>query len=87
MKEIYGGIETGGTKFVCAIGSNPNDISCEVRFPTTTPDETIKKCIEYFESQMKKYKLISIGVGSFGLLDLRPDSDTYGYITLTNKPG
>ncbi|MCP5061748.1 MAG: ROK family protein [Ignavibacteriae bacterium] len=84
---MYGGIEAGGTKFVCAIGSNPTDLRDEVRFATTTPDETIKKCIEYFELQKKKFKLNNIGVGSFGPLDLHPDSETYGYITLTNKHG
>ena len=37
---LYGGIEAGGTKFVCAVGSGPDDIRAETRFPTTTPAET-----------------------------------------------
>ena len=45
LKEIYGRIEGGGTKIVCAIGSDPNDISDEIRFSTTTSDETIKQCM------------------------------------------
>jgi len=87
MEKLYGGIEAGGTKFVCAIGSGPNNIYDEIRFPTTTPDETIDKCIDYFRSQISKNDLHSIGIGSFGPLDLRVNSATYGFITLTTKLG
>ncbi len=31
MKHVYGGIEAGGTKFVCAVGSGPEDLREEVR--------------------------------------------------------
>ena len=36
---LYGGIEGGGTKFVCAVGTGPDDIRAETRIPTTSPDE------------------------------------------------
>ena len=36
---LYGVVETGGTKMVCAIVAGPDDIRAEVRFPTTTPEE------------------------------------------------
>ena len=36
---LYGGIEGGGTKFVCAVGTDPNNVLAETRFPTTTPEE------------------------------------------------
>ena len=42
---LYGGIEGGGTKFVCVIGSGPNDIRAETRIDTTTPTETLDKVI------------------------------------------
>lgn len=87
MEKIYGGIEAGGTKFVCAIGSNPNNIHDEVRFPTTTPGETINKCIDYFSTHLTKNEIDSIGIGSFGPLDLRNNSATYGHITFTTKLG
>ncbi len=87
MKKIYGAIEAGGTKFVCAVGNNPNEFYDEIRFPTTSPEETIKNCIEYFQKQKQKYSLKSIGVGSFGPLDLRKNSKTFGFITKTNKSG
>jgi fructokinase len=83
----YGGVEAGGTKFVCCVSSGPGNLVEEVRFATTTPDETLKKTIQFFEPFVKDGKIKSIGVGCFGPLDLDPASATYGYITSTPKPG
>ena len=83
--KLYGGIEAGGTKFVCVIGTGPQNIVAEERFPTTTPDETIARSIEFF--QRHGGDLAAIGIGSFGPVDLNPQSPTYGYITTTPKPG
>ena len=47
--KLFGGIEGGGTKFVCAIGTGPDDIRAETRFPTTTPDETISQAARFFQ--------------------------------------
>lgn len=81
---VWGGIEGGGTKFVCAVGSGPDDVRAEVRFPTTTPAETIGRAVEFFRQQEP---LAAIGIASFGPLDPNPDSPTFGYITTTPKPG
>ncbi len=81
---LYGGIEAGGTKFVCGVGTGPKDISAETRFPTTTPDETLGRAIEFFKGQVP---LTAIGVGSFGPTDPDPASATFGHITATPKPG
>lgn len=83
----YGGIEAGGTKFVCLTGNGPDDITAEVRFPTTTPDETLKRTIAFFTEQARKEPIRAMGIGSFGPVDLNPSSSTYGYITTTPKPG
>jgi fructokinase len=85
MTQLYGGIEGGGTKFVCAIGSGPDTVQDEVRFPTTTPDETIGQAIEFFRA--RDADLVAIGIASFGPVDLDPTSPTYGFITSTPKPG
>lgn len=87
MKHLYGGIEAGGTKFVCAVGSGPEDLREEVRFETTTPDETIKRAVEYFREKSAGMRLAAIGIGSFGPIDVRRDSSTYGFIRSTPKPG
>ena len=81
---LYGGIEAGGTKFVCAVGSNPDDLCVNV-IETTTPDETISRVIAYFKKQNSTKKLSSIGIGSFGPIDLNRNSKTYGFITSTPK--
>jgi fructokinase len=89
MKEklIYGGIEAGGTKFVCAVGSGPDNIAAQTQFPTTNPSETLNKAIDFFQEAMLKIPLAGIGIASFGPLDLNKESSTYGTITATPKPG
>lgn len=83
---LYGGIEGGGTKFVCIVSSGPGDVRAETRFPTTTPGETIGKAIDFFREAMAKEPLAAVGIASFGPVDLDPASPTYGYITTTPKP-
>jgi fructokinase len=85
---LFGGIEGGGTKFVCAVGTEKGEILAQSRFPTTTPDETLARTVDFFKEQTRILgPLASIGVASFGPLDPRPDSVTFGRILLTTKPG
>lgn len=81
---MFGAIEAGGTKFVCAVGTCLNDLHI-VNFPTTAPEETLSKCFEFFDSY--KENLRAIGIGSFGPIDLNLQSASYGYITDTPKAG
>jgi fructokinase len=83
---LFGGIEGGGTKFVCAVGTGPADLRSETRFPTTTPAETIGQAIDFFKEQARKEPLAAIGIASFGPVDPEPSSPTFGYITATPKP-
>ena len=83
-KNIYGGIEGGGTKFICAAGTSPEDIRAETRIQTTTPEETMLQVADFFKQQGE---LASIGFSCFGPLDPNPNSPTYGYILPTPKPG
>jgi fructokinase len=88
MSVLVGGIEAGGTKFVCAVGSGPDDMRELVRIPTTTPQESIARSIEFFRTQRDKLgPLAAIGIASFGPIDPKPGSPTHGYITSTPKPG
>jgi fructokinase len=82
---LYGGIEAGGTKFVCAVGNGPGDIRAKTQFPTTTPDETLGRTIDFFQSQPDE--LAAVGIASFGPVDPNPASPTFGYVTTTPKPG
>jgi len=76
-----GGIEAGGSKFVCAAGHAPDELEF-VEIPAGTPDQTIPRVVEFFRSQPPVY---AVGIASFGPVDLDPGSETYGYITWTPK--
>jgi fructokinase len=78
---LYGAIEAGGTKFVCAVGNETGEIIEKVTIPTLTPDETMPQVLEF----LRKYDLNAIGIGSFGPVDLNAQSPTYGSITTTPK--
>jgi fructokinase len=78
---IFGGIEAGGTKFLCGIGTCPEDLRV-VSFPTQSPDVTVDNAAQFFREQAGT-KLSAIGIASFGPIDLDPASETYGYVTST----
>jgi len=85
---MFGGIEGGGTKFICAVGTSPDDIRREARIPTTTPDETLGGVISFFQqAELDFGRLSALGVACFGPLDPRPDSPSFGHILPTPKPG
>ena len=81
---LFGAIEAGGTKFVCAVGSGPDDIRAQERFDTTLPDETIGRCLAFLQ---RFDGLAAVGIAAFGPLDLQAASSTYGFITSTPKAG
>ncbi|HEY3310388.1 MAG TPA: ROK family protein [Anaerolineales bacterium] len=85
--ELFGGIEAGGTKFVCMVGTSPRHLVAETRFRTGDPVDTIRQALDFFASFALKGELAGVGIASFGPLDLDPRSATYGYITSTPKPG
>lgn len=84
---IWGGIEVGGTKLVCAVGTGPDELRAEARFPTTTSAQNLSQAIAFFRHQQKVEPLTAIGIGCFGPLDLQPASPTFGYVTTSTKPG
>ena len=84
LKFMLGGIEAGGTKFICGIGTSPEDLRT-AQFPTSSPDITLENVIRFFREAT--VSLQGIGIGSFGPIDLHTDSPTYGHITSTPKAG
>jgi fructokinase len=81
---VLGGIECGGSKWECAVGTGGSDVQAAATIPTTTPAETIKRALAFFEQEGP---VDAIGIGSFGPLDRRPGSPTWGHVTTTPKPG
>jgi fructokinase len=87
MSRLLAGIEAGGTKFVCAVGSGPDDLRGESRVPTTDPTETIARTVELVQQAAAGEPLAAVGIGSFGPIDPDPASPTHGFVTSTPKPG
>jgi fructokinase len=87
--KYFGGIEAGGTKFVCVVTDNWNTVLAETRFPTTTPGETLGRVIDFFQEQnhLLPEPISALGVACFGPVDLQLNSPSYGNITTTPKPG
>jgi fructokinase len=79
----FGAIEAGGTKFVCGVGSGPDDLEIS-EFSTTTPEATLGQVVRFFQARQP---LAAIGIGSFGPIDPNPKSPTFGFITSTPKSG
>lgn len=80
---LLGALEAGGTKMICSTGDAQGRIFTRVSIPTAAPEETMEKIIAFF----REARVDALGVASFGPLDLREGSPTYGYITSTPKPG
>ncbi len=82
-ENLYGGIEAGGTKFVCAVGNSNGYIKDKIFIETKEFESTILAVINYF----RQYNIVSLGIGSFGPLDLDTKSETFGWIKNTPKVG
>ena len=78
---LFGALEAGGTKMVCAVGDENGNILKRVSIPTRTPEETMPEMIAFF----REYPLAALGIGCFGPVDLDKKSPTYGFITSTPK--
>jgi fructokinase len=88
LDTLYGGVEAGGTKFICALGNGRGELLTETRIDTRDPQTTLAEVIRFFgvaESRLGAVK--AFGVGSFGPVELRRDSPNYGHITNTPKQG
>jgi fructokinase len=81
IEPLFGGIEAGGTKFVCAVGQSPQGIQASTAIPTTTPAETLSHVLAFF----RPYALQHLGLATFGPIDLDQHSSTYGHLLTTPK--
>lgn len=85
---MYGAIEAGGTKWVCAVGRDPDTIMSRARIATETPQVTLGGALEFFREATETHGPIdAIGIASFGPVELRRHHPHYGFITTTPKPG
>ena len=86
---LLGGIELGGTKCVCLIGTGPEDIRMRTAMPTGADSAAT---LRRLEAELRRGTethgpIEALGIASFGPIDLDRASPTYGCITSTPKPG
>jgi fructokinase len=85
---LYGGIEGGGTKFVCAVAQSPDRIVESVTVPTTTAPETLGECVRFFVSAQNRHgPIAAFGFSCFGPIDLCGDTPSFGRMMPTPKSG
>ena len=88
MKPLYGAIEAGGTKFVCAVASADGAWLREARIATTTPQQTLREVLDFFSAMHTELgPVAAFGVGAFGPLELDRRSPHWGRLLKTPKPG
>ena len=80
---LYGAVEMGGTKTDLAVGTSFEDMSEPHRIPTSEPDSTLGEIAEFFAN----HDVQSVGVASFGPMNLDKSSARYGTMLFTPKPG
>ena len=84
MTDLYGGVETGGSWCVCALGTGPDRIEALERFPTAEPRETVARIVGFFERHGRPRAL---GLAAFGPIELDPRGSSWGTLGATPKPG
>src|SRR3981189_1310988 len=88
VPRLFGCVEAGGTKFVCAIGNDRGDILAQERFPTADPASTLAATQAFLRQRSQPLgTLAAIGIASFGPVELDKTSARYGFIGKTPKPG
>jgi fructokinase len=84
---VFGGVEAGGTKVICVVGSGPGAILDECRIEVTDPVPTLGAVVDFLRAATRGgRRLDAIGVASFGPVELRRDHPDFGRITATPKP-
>ena len=79
-RELYAGVELGGTKCIALLASGPDQLVARETIATTTPDETLgalAKILAGWRAEEPR----ALGIASFGPLDLAS-----GRIAATPKP-
>jgi fructokinase len=85
---LLAGVELGGTKCVCILGSDPQEVRERLQIPTTTPEETLTRIEAVLEDWARTQgPVAALGIACFGPLGLTPGSPGYGLVLSTPKPG
>jgi fructokinase len=85
---LLAGVELGGTKCICILGTGVHDVRAQVQVPTGEPSQTLGRVEEILDGWRARHGApAALGIGSFGPLEVRRGSGAYGRIAATSKPG
>ena len=96
MTRYIGGIDAGGTTFKCGLAQVGDDMDVKWvarrRVTTSEPLETVDSCANFFRSTLSDLgantkDMTGLGLASFGPLNLDSESDDFGSLLGTPKPG
>lgn len=76
-------MELGGTKTVVAIGESDGTLIEEMRYPTTQPEETFARAVEWFSERGVPS---AMGVAAFGPVQINRKAENWGEMLPTPKP-
>ena len=83
---LVAGIETGGTKILARLcDSESGETFAEEKWETGSADDAVRDLVNFL-GQVKE-TLAAVGIAAFGPLIVDPDSDDYGRMLATTKPG
>jgi fructokinase len=80
---LFGAIKAGGTKFICAVGTELSNLKNHAS-ADGIPELTIAKALAFLQEESGG-NLRALGIASFGPIDFCPLSPTFGHITSTPK--
>jgi fructokinase len=85
---FYGGVDAGGTKFLCAIGKSHNEIEKITSIKTTSEEQTLAAVASFFNEWLAEGNaLAGLGISSFGPLIRDSNSPDYGKLCNSPKRG
>jgi fructokinase len=84
---VHVGIELGGTKVVVGASERNAELLFRETIATGDPGATLAAVTDSLEGLTDRYRVGGIGIASFGPIDLRPTSPTFGTMLATPKAG
>jgi fructokinase len=88
-ERLLGGVELGGTKCICILGTSPTDVRMQISLPTgSDPQSTLNNIERVLRNGIALHgPIVGLGIASFGPLNLDRQSAQFGSISRTPKPG
>jgi fructokinase len=80
---VLAGVELGGTKVVCLVGTGPSDVAAQTTIATRGPDGTLAEIVAF----LQPHDVGAVGIASFGPVELRRAHPAWGHVTRTPKAG